>query len=532
MINANDYRSKIETIMEEKPHLRRHLFARGFMMTDEEQNEADYPFYGAWKHALVNGYHFYVHPELKLHYCNGKNRACFMAGHAYNPFTMEIDEGGILQKMADAEDKDAALEILNQLTGVFTCGWFEDGKLTLVSDCASMQIAYYGYIDGHLYVSTHMQMIGDLCGLDVSEYVERLVSYRFYRYYGAFLPADISAYDGVKRLVPNTSVTFDNGEFEITRFYPKKNIAERKTEEEYKEGIAYISDIMRRNVELIAKKWECPAISMTGGMDSKGTVAAANGIYDKFLLFSYVSMPGEQIDADAAHKIAEAVGSEHRIDYISDDNAEYEDIDELTTILMHNFGNIGKLNANDVRKRAYYLDSEKRAFDVEVKSWVSEIGRANYYKKFGVKKMPEKLTPRQLTSMYKLFVNNRRLVSDTDKLFEEYKRATAFDEIFNFDASDMFLWEMRYGGWGGQVITCEHKISFDITIPYNNRLLVEALLSLPLEKRISDQVHFDIIKFMNPQIDETGITVVNYNETKSRMYKEKLYFFVNSHLPF
>lgn len=532
MMNALQYREKIESIMEEKPYLRKHLFTRGFLMSDAEQDISAYPFYGQWKHETVAGYHFYNHPELKLHHRAGAKRVCFIEGHAYNPFTMEIDEGEILQKMADAENADEVYETLNQLTGVFTCGWIENGKLTLVSDCASMQIAYYGYINEHLYVSTHMQLIGDLLALNVSEYVERLTSYRFYRYYGAFLPSDISSYDGVKRIVPNTAVCFENGEISTTRFYPKKDIIERKTDEEYNEGIEFISNIMRRNVELIAKKWEHPAISMSGGMDSKGTVAAANGIYDKFCLFSYVSMPGEQIDADAAHKIAEAVDTEHRIDYISDNDEDFEDIEEFRLILEHNFGNIGKTNKNDVRKRVFYTQKGHCDFDIEAKSWVSEVGRANYYKKFGVSKMPKKLTPRQMTSMYKLFVTDRKLVNDTDKLFAKYIEDTAFEKIFNFDASDMFLWEMRYGGWGGQVITCEHRFAFDITVPYNNRILMEAFLTLPLEKRISDQAHYDMIKRLNPKIDETGITIVNYNETKSRMYKEKLYFFVNSYLPF
>lgn len=95
----------------------------------------------------------------------------------------------------------------------------------------------------------------------------------------------------------------------------------------------------------------------------------------------------------------------------------------------------------------------------------------------------------------------------------------------------MFLWEVRYGSWGGQVITSEHKYSYDITIPYNNRNLIELLLSLPLEKRINDQVHQDLIACMNPLIDQTGITITNYNETSVRMWKEKLYYLVNTHIP-
>lgn len=96
----------------------------------------------------------------------------------------------------------------------------------------------------------------------------------------------------------------------------------------------------------------------------------------------------------------------------------------------------------------------------------------------------------------------------------------------------MYLWEFRYGSWGGMVITSEHRVSYDITIPYNNRKLMELFLSLPLEKRISDAPHYDLIKYMNPVIDRVGITVTNYNETKKRMYLEKIYYDLNNLLPF
>lgn len=464
-------------------------------------------------------------------YCStGSARSCFLVGHAYNPFSMETSEETILNKMANGST-ETLHQILDELTGVFTFGYIENDALVLVSDCAGMQIAYYGEFDGDLYVSTHMQLIGDLLNLSVSPYVKKLLQYRFYRLYGKFLPGDISSYDGLRRVVPNTEVIYQNHRFEICRFYPTKPLTPCKTEADYKEKIRQISEIMRNTMSVISKKWERPAISLSGGMDSKGTLAAANGIYDRFYIFSYISMPGEKIDADAAAKLAEAVGAEHHVDLISDEDSSFQDIEVFRMLLDHNYGNIGHTNRNDVRKRVYYTDLAHRPFDIEAKSWVSEVGRANYYKKFGLKKMPSRLSPRQMTTMYKFFLHDRKLVKETDRLFEEYIKTTSLNDIFNYDASDMFLWEMRYGGWGGQVITCEHRFAFNITVPYNNRRLMELFLSLPLEKRISDQAHYDMIRELNPKVDATGITITNYNETKSRMRKERLYYLVNTHLP-
>lgn len=303
-----------------------------------------------------------------------------------------------------------------------------------------------------------------------------------------------------------------------------------QTSEEYNAVINEISALLHKNMELIAKKWKKPAISMTGGMDSKTTVACANGIYDAFYFYSFISMYGDKPDAEAAHRIADAIGVTHTVYNISENDADFDNIDAARKIMEHNLGDIGHVNANDVRKRLFFLNTPD--FDVEVKSWVSEIGRANYYKKFGLKKMPKRLSPRQMTSMYKFFSYNRLTAKKTDRIFKQYRDKIQGDAIFNYDASDMYLWEFRYGGWGGLTITSEHRVSYDITIPYNNRRIMELFLRLPLEKRIADIPHEDIIRKMNPEIDALGITITNYNETKMRMRFERAYYLLHSLFPF
>ena len=67
---------------------------------------------------------------------------------------------------------------------------------------------------------------------------------------------------------------------------------------------------------------------MTGGTDSKLTLASANGIYDKFKYFSYISQYSESIDAEAAHKICENLNQEHKI---------YEISDKEQNLLHHSF---------------------------------------------------------------------------------------------------------------------------------------------------------------------------------------------------
>ena len=143
--------------------------------------------------------------------------------------------------------------------------------------------------------------------------------------------------------------------------------------------------------------------------------------------------------------------------------------------------------------------------------------------------MPKHLSPRHMTSMYKIFTTQRSLVKATDVQFAKFINKTGFHKFpKGYDESDMYLWEFRYSAWGGMVITSEHSFSNEIFIPYNNRLLLDYMLSAPQEKRISDKFHEDIIKYANKKIDDCGITITNWNETKKRMYLEKIYFKVHS----
>ena len=147
--------------------------------------------------------------------------------------------------------------------------------------------------------------------------------------------------------------------------------------------------------------------------------------------------------------------------------------------------------------------------------------------------MPLHLSPRHMTSMYKIFTTQRKLAKETDNKFAEFIKKTAFHNLPNgYDESDMYLWEFRYSAWGGMVITSEHSFSNEIFIPYNNRLLLDCMLRAPIKDRISDKFHEDIIKHANQKIHDCGITITNWNETKKRMYAEKLYFKIHSMFSF
>lgn len=523
----------IQTVLQEHPDLRQFLFCRGFLLTNRRGIPAeDFPFYGAWNRTDLDSVCVWTHPQTDFHHIRRGERVFFLLGHAYNPFTMETDEDAILAQISEHRQAPELYEALDELTGIFVFGFLERDRLVFVADPAGIQSACYGYVDGEFYLTSHPQLVADLCSLQMDPFVARLIRYKWYpRVMGAYLPADLTPFADLKRVVPNQTFTAGLTEKSVThqRFYPLRPIKQCKTKADYERVITEAAEILRRNMELVTRKWECPWISLTGGIDSNTTFAAANGYYDRVQSFSYLSAPKERIDCEAAQKIASRFSVPWTLYEIPDQAEMLDRFAEKAQILRHNNGYIACERDNELRKRVY-LQSNCPA-DVEVKSWVSETIRGYWYKYLGRKTMP-KLSPKLFRSLYKIFIFNRRLAHKIDVVFNDYIESFEYCRVpKQYPPADMHYHEVGWGSWGSLNIS-EMKFCFDITIIYNNRRFLDLLFRVPLEQRISDQHHLDMKKLLNRELYDMNIRVVNEKETAFRAFALNAIFSINSILPF
>ncbi len=510
---------EIETFLTEKPEFADKLFCRGFFLTNADDYAQRPSLLSQWTCHQIGDAFLYVHPKQRAYVRNG---LCLI-GHAYDPLTMQSSEAAILQSLEESVD---FYEALGRLTGIFTIARITEAKAEIVGDATGMQTTFYTVREKNYYVSSHALLLAELLNLSWDPYVRELTSYRFFPLLGNALPGDLTQFVGVKRLTPNHFVTLSDNGAPATRFYtPHKLVLSRE------EIVARISELLHRNLQLISEKWAKPAISLTGGCDSKTVLACANGLYDRFSYFSYSSSEAEEVDARAAASICAALGLQHTLYRIPAQDDQIQNIRETAKVLRWNSGDIQDGNPNDIRKRAFFADTED--FDVEVKSWASEVGRAYYSKRFnGRTDFGDAPTPRACTTLYKFFLHNRKLVRKTDDVFADYlKNYFRQDPAHPVAWQDQFFWEFRVPSWNGLVITGEHRYSFDITIPYNNRRILELFLSASTEECLNDSVYTAIRERMNPQIDKTGIAVQNLKHTARRARLENLYYRIHSRIP-
>lgn len=518
-----------------RPDLQYLLFRRGWLISRKSLDDGMnvFPFYGNWNMVEAAGWHFMTHKDVCCYLFSKGERTYFLMGHCYNPFTMQWEEEKQLEHIAEAAGNAGEFQSrIDELTGVFVLGWIEGNEITFIVDPSGMQSAYYGLVRDNFVITSHTQLIGDLYSLEMTSFVKELITYKWYpRVMGCYLPADLTPYAEMKRVVPNILYKWNVGtrEFSHRRFYPLHDLKECYTPDEYDTTIRAAADILRNGAELVLKKWKKPAISLTGGIDSNTTFAAANGHYTEFETFSYMSAPKESIDVEAAKKISDRFHTKHTIYHIPNNNDGIRDFDIKAAILRHNSGYIAIRKENELRKRIYL--EENCPNDVEVKSWVSETIRAYWYKHYGRKSMPQ-LSPQLFRNLYKIFIGNRSLAHKIDKIFAEYIKDFEYARIpAQYPPADMHYNEVTWGSWGGLNIS-EMKYCFDITFLYNNREFLDLLFKVPLEKRISDRHHLDMKKYLNKELYDMNIRVVNMKETANRARMLNIIFTANMHLPF
>ena len=534
--------AEMKVALDRAPKFREYLYCRGFLITDHKQERLeDYPFYSNWNERILNiknkQLFVYTHKDAYLNVFEDADQIMFLVGHCYDPFSMLHEEGKILQKLSAAlkEGQDAFWDAESDLTGVFCVGYFNGDEVVYSTDCAGMQMVYHGVVGESVYISSHAKLVADLLDLEQPKYVKRLTNNRFWHYWGIWLPGDISPYDELKRMQPNHAAVYQMHEHteRMYRYYPTKEIVEYTDERDCENVIKKLGQIMENTMMLISEKWPDKKVSLsaTGGRDSMSALACAKKVQDKFSYFSYISNYDESVDAYAAKDICASLGLEHEIVEIPDEWEGYEDIDVFKMVMESNSGCAGENNKNDLKKRMYFC--EHPPCDIEIKSWVNEMGRGWYYNKYNKKTFPKYPTPSYWRCMHKAYIDDLWLIKETDKIFAEYLDKYYSKEVFDkVSWLELYFWEFAWGGGEGRSLTSEHRVTYDITIPFNNRKYVDLMLQISYLKRKEEYIPNHLITYMDKRITDTGIVIKDVSHTNMRALLVRTYLEIYSKIKF
>lgn len=517
------YTQDIQAALEKHPEFRQMLFRRGYLFTDCQITQPEsYPFYGQWQELQIGKYWLYVHQAQTVYTASENGVYSVLVGHAYNPFDMQHDEAVLCQDLlrANEKGKPAFFDKLSEFTGLHVIFLVEGDQVTACQDACSLTGCYFGRVGEKMYIAEHPQLIADICGLSMDPMVEKLIQSKCYNIGNRHLPGNLTPYTQLKRLGANTCLCYD-GDFAIKRFYPVRPHPEFKTKQEQEAAVAQIGKLIHGGIECCTKKWDRRAISLTGGTDSKTTLASASGLYDQFSYFSFCSKPQEMVDAEGAKKLCAQLGLEHTFYPIPETNEEMEHFELFKMLMQHNTNYIVNLADNELRK--YLFLHRLDAYDVELKSWASEVARVFFERKYKLK-MPERLHERHGSIFQTRYFGHPGLLRWSDKAYYRFLREIGLEKtLYNYEHTDLFYWEIRMGCWG-VTVTSAQQMYHRVTMPMNNRKILELFLCFPHEMRKSDAVHRAVMQHMEPKVVEAEVEIQNLYFHSYRIWMEKLYF--------
>ena len=195
--------TELVKLLEPHKELQQYLFVRGFLLTNRDDLDLnEFPFYGNWtKESMGNGYFAYTHSMQRCTFVENNGNIFFLFGHAYNPFTMQYEEKIVLERIAKSYGTVEYQDCIDEITGIFVFGMIKNGEVEFLVDPSGMQSACYGAVKGDFYLSSHPQLIGDICNLTMGELVKELIEYKwYYRVMGPYLPGDMTPLMKLKEL--------------------------------------------------------------------------------------------------------------------------------------------------------------------------------------------------------------------------------------------------------------------------------------------------------------------------------------------
>lgn len=451
------------------------LYARGFLLAPEPR-----PLPVAhWRQQALGAHWIAYDPRSSFAVARSGGTWVAVLGRAICLDEWTDDLAAIARELLRAKQagRTAMLDRIDALSGRFAVFYEEDGSTYVQSDAAGMRAVFYGRRDGRTYVASHAHLVADCVGEAPSSFPDPQTIRKEHNAYS--FPGRLTNFARVLALTPNTELAVEAAE--PRRFFPREPLAERTVADVVDE----VLPLLQRQLALLAER-EPLIVSITGGLDSRTTLALTRPLKDRIDYFTYDSRIGEgalREDCDAAAELSQRLGFRHHR------------IPLLFRLPPEPLA--GVMSRNCLRVSAPGMPATHREYDgcegLHIRSNLYEIGRAFYRAK---RSQPDELTPEHMAY---LLTNHKKTPESFAAGFAEFTDATGFAAAAElYDPYDLYYWEHRCGTWLNAHHT-EGDVAYDTFTILNSRRIYQALLAVPLEARIAGEAFVEMIRRTWPE---------------------------------
>ncbi|MCK0114324.1 hypothetical protein MWU75_19485 [Ornithinimicrobium sp. F0845] len=435
-----------------------------------------------WPSQHLGQLTYHPHPRTRLHTATREHRPerVVILGTPVDVAAGTADGQAItdraLQTWTEA-GLDAAVHHLAYLGGRWTAVLDPgDGAITVVPDCQATQAVFWSTRSG-LALGSQPALVAATVGADADAAAEQMMrDLRTARAKGVvFLPGTMTTHEDVLPLVPNhllhVRMTGGSASVEHRRFWPFEERVERADTAAVTEQFI---DYFREHTRLLCSLGR-PVVSLTGGKDSRTTLAAAlPHLREDSFAFTYYNPrdglvgEGAPLDVFTASALAAAVGLQHRVLRWRQPapGSVFAEIYDRTYPVRR--GSTGAAHA---------MWADLPHDIVHLQSIGAELGTTFYTDRQDVPISPQRLL--EIVSHRTDLPPGMAHAAFGDYL--DYAQFTT-DAIGGYDYHDVFYWEQRMGKWG-YLKYQDGDFAHRMLMPFNARGLIELMQSLPYRQR-------------------------------------------------
>jgi hypothetical protein len=377
-------------------------------------------------------------------------------------------EDAILSALCDLylrEDDLAFYEQLNYLNGRYVL-MIDDGADTRVfTDATCLRPVFYWENE---IMGSHESLVREI----VEQEHDIALGRRKYRMNG-FL--DFTTTDGIYKMNPNLYYSSKVGAF--TRYYPRATAKSLELDE----VVENTMDMFSPQVEWLNRNYKTIYQSLTGGYDSKVSLAIMKPLKDKIKYFTYMidleNTPDSQFsriykkDKDLVDRLVYNLNLDHEYYFFPD----YDMPKDYEIMLNRNVSSYHSY----VLSYLTYKEFEKEG--IHVKSTIYEMAKMPFATKYDYATEEEDILSAMLNWAPKSLRGDRELLRE---MYHSFIERTHFDQVksLGYNIPMMIYWEARMGNWHGN-ITQETDNTVETFIFVNNRYMLDQFISLEREAR-------------------------------------------------
>lgn len=405
----------------------------------------------------------------------------------------QFTQPGLLKNLLDFyfNDYEKFLETLDYISGryVIIIGNRED--VMIFPDASNTRTTYFS-LDENI-ISSHVYLIQDQFKHERNDYIFELPDLN-----NGLMN---TPFENIKSMIPNHSFNFITKK--VKRFFPRENNKFINYSED--EKFTLIERFWKEQLNFYFSKYENFIFSITGGGDSRFSLALLKEHLDKVQFFTYSRVKGEDnssyagkiltLDYKIVSQMLQDINLNHRFMYFVDDKKEIsqtvKNILSRNTIGQHSSFLIPHVQENYPQENLKHIRGN-----------LLEIGKTRYYS--------QTYRESNMKELKKVFDNQYNKSKKEDAIdyveqsYNKFVKDLKYGEgTYDYHLLDLYHWEIRMGRWHPEILNT-HDIVFDTLSPFNHRALIDISLSFPYEKRRNEYMFKEIINRNYPILNFYG----------------------------